>query len=177
MSRPTPPLWQRVGLQQIISGGQTGADIAGLNAAVDLGIPTGGTAPDLFENERHPKDVAFLIKCGLTSNAIRGYNGIKARTASNVRNAAATFVFTDVDSGGSIRTLRYCETFHRPVCRLATLYRFAPDEIAEYLRQLAKAGDFLREHCPKILNIAGNRESVSPGIERRVEMFLVELLK
>lgn len=172
------PFWQQIGIEQLISGGQTGADIGGLRAAVTLGIPTGGTAPDGFLNERHPQDVDFLLARGLTQNAIRGYTGIKARTASNVRNSNASLVFVEVESSGSRLTLRYCETFKRPVYRLSTLYRFTPNEGAPNIfGQFEDARIFLREHRPKILNIAGNRESVSPGIEARVEVFLRELLK
>lgn len=32
-------------LQKIVSGGQTGADRAGLDAAIEVGIPVGGLLP------------------------------------------------------------------------------------------------------------------------------------
>jgi hypothetical protein len=41
-------------LRKIISGGQTGADIAGLDAAVLLHIPTGGTVMKGFKTESGP---------------------------------------------------------------------------------------------------------------------------
>ena len=42
MSPHPPDLQDRVPLERIISGGQTGADRGGLDAAIALGIPHGG---------------------------------------------------------------------------------------------------------------------------------------
>ena len=41
-------------IKKIISGGQTGADQIGLEVALSLGIPTGGTAPKGFITETGP---------------------------------------------------------------------------------------------------------------------------
>ena len=39
---------------RVISGGETGADQGGMEAAIDLGLPTGGTAPPNFRTESGP---------------------------------------------------------------------------------------------------------------------------
>lgn len=162
------PFWQSIGLAQLISGGQTGADLGGLRAAVKLGIPTGGTAPDNFWNERHPRDVEFLLACKLTQNAIRGWRGLTARTESNIRQSDVTAVFMAVSSSGSVSTVGKAEALKKPYAIIRLDDR--PDPPSE-LRS------FLAHHRPKILNIAGNRESRAPGIEARVEAFLIEVLK
>lgn len=166
------PFWQQVGIEQIISGGQTGADLGGLRAAVALGIPTGGVAPDNFWNERHPKDVEFLLKCKLTQNAVRGTAGLRMRTESNIRNSEATLIFMDVNSSGSLQTIGKCEALKKPYKLLRPTYNDKTDPVGVLVAQ-----DFLQKVRPRILNIAGNRESKAPGIEARVEQFLVEVLK
>jgi len=48
---PHQCLKDKIGLEMVISGGQTGADRGGLIAAKELGIPTGGTAPLGYKTE------------------------------------------------------------------------------------------------------------------------------
>jgi hypothetical protein len=48
-------------LKKIISGGQTGADVAGLDVAIKHGIPHGGAIPKgrLTENGTLPENITF----------------------------------------------------------------------------------------------------------------------
>jgi hypothetical protein len=59
-------------VQRIISGGQTGADQAGLEAAERLGIPTGGFMPKGFHTETGPRPV-LAARYGLVETATEDY--------------------------------------------------------------------------------------------------------
>ncbi len=74
-------------IQKLISGGQTGADRGGLDAALALGIPHGGGCP----KGRRAEDGKIPDKYKLVETAGRDYS---RRTQDNVRDADATLVFT-----------------------------------------------------------------------------------
>jgi hypothetical protein len=145
---------------KIISGGQTGADRAGLDAAAALGLPTGGTAPGNYWTERGPDP--SLATLGLVAEGSPDY-----RTERNVLDADATVVFaTRRDSPGSALTLALARKHGKPV---VVIDPWAP-EAAETL------AEFLRRHAPAVLNVAGHRESQAPGIYRRVLDLLTAVL-
>jgi len=136
----------------IISGGQTGADRAGLDAAAALGLPTGGQAPASYRTENGP-DVS-LEALGLTA---RG--SPESRTEANVIAADATVIFAAPGrSPGSDLTLRLGLKHGKPVTMIDPWEAGAEAALRE----------FLRAHAPRILNVAGHRESQAPGIYRRV---------
>lgn len=154
-------------LVRIISGGQTGADQAGIAAALRLGYETGGMMPKDFRTERglEPSLAAY----GLVESASRAYT---PRTWWNIMHSDGTVIFTNHGDtllsemlyldGGSLYTAQLCDGNHKP-------YLVNPD--AHYLR-----GWIMDCHI-QTLNIAGNRESKSPGIHDRVIAFLVEALR
>ena len=142
-------------LLKIISGGQTGADMGGLLAAKELGIETGGTAASRYLTEKG-SNYELFNEYGLTC-----FGSYHERTWENVKDSEATIIFGHTSSPGSKLTIRCCTTQGKPLL-------INPNE-----KELA---EFLQEHQVKILNIAGNRESKSPGIEQSVKEFLVEAL-
>ena len=148
------------GVQHIISGGQTGADRGGLDAALRLNIPHGGYCPlgRKAEDGRIP-DVYDLQEMDTDDYRIR--------TRRNVAFAHATIVFAygPLD-GGSLLTLKFCHEL-RTQCLIVDLQAKRPMGIKS----------FLKSAKPKTLNIAGNRESKSPGIQVKVRDVLVEALK
>lgn len=96
------------------------------------------------------------------------------RTAQNIRHADATIVFTapdvpGINSKGSRFTVDECTKQGKPclVVRLVV-------EPAVYVSDIR---EFITTHGITVLNIAGNRESVAPGIGKRVEGILMEALK
>jgi hypothetical protein len=139
---------------KIISGGQTGADTAALNFAKDNGIPTGGFAPRGFMTELGPnenlKSVYGLVEIE---------EGSESRTIRNIMESDGTIIFADKLTDGSNLTLLTCIKRRKP-----HLYNPSIEEFREWIK----------ENNIKILNIAGNRESVTPGIEKRVYKFLTE---
>lgn len=141
--------------EKVISGGQTGADIGALVGARRVGIQTGGTCPRMFKTEAGEQK-GVLLSFGLIPHPSPHY---KDRTESNVRVADATILFaTHPRSSGSLLTLRFCNDHNKPVLTV--------DPRDENAVQIVY--EFIQRYKPIILNVAGNRESVSPGIASRV---------
>ncbi len=147
---------------KIISGGQTGADQAALVVAVKMKIETGGHAPKGFKTETGDYPKLSLFK--LVEDSSRAY---EPRTEKNVKNSDATLIFsTDANSTGTKMTIRLCQDHNKPC---AVFNPFKEENVN-------KAASWLAIHQPKILNVAGNRESVSPGIYEQVKKILPNVL-
>lgn len=144
-------------LKKIISGGQTGADQGGLEAGKELGLETGGTAPMGWRTESGPQESLLkefrLVECHLP--------GYPARTELNILNSDGTIIFGNISSPGSSLTLSLCRKLEKPY-----FINPLPNELLE----------FIKVWPIKVLNIAGNRESKNPGIQKRVKDFLVKEL-
>jgi len=139
-------------IEKIISGGQTGADIAGLKFARDKGIPTGGSAPKGFMTE-----TGSSPELGDLYN-LRELNGnYMDRTIQNIMDADGTVIFAERMTDGSKMTIDTCIKENK-------LYLLNPTR-EEFLT-------WISNNDIRVLNIAGNRESVAPGIEQRVYIFL-----
>lgn len=144
---------------EIISGGQTGADRGGLDAGIELGIPTGGWVPRgrAAEDGRVPDSYPNMREAPLPAYILR--------TKLNVRDSDGTMVFTwGVMSGGTLHTWMLANG--KP--------RLEVDLKPRTLRRdfLTLAADWLEEHKPRVLNIAGPRESKRPGMQLDVLDFL-----
>ena len=148
-------------VKKVISGGQTGADSAGLAAAHRLGIPTGGKAPKGWRTEAGPSAMLGTVY-GLTESESADY---ATRTRENVAAAAGTLLYGDPCSPGSLATLACCRQLGHPLLHV----RRGDTPFVDVAR-------WLRAFDVRVLNIAGNRESVSPGIGAEAfEFFLVAL--
>lgn len=143
---------------KIVSGGQTGADRAGLDFAIAQGLEHGGWCPQGRRSEEGVIPARYKLK----ETADWGY---QERTKLNVRDSDATVIFNrgSALSSGSALTLRNCERMERPFVVLTV-----PDPSERSVagqdthgRQLA---EFLAYYRPKTLNVAGNREETTPGI-------------
>jgi hypothetical protein len=144
---------------KIISGGQTGADLGALVAAQKLGIATGGTAPLGYRTERGPQPEILRDRFGLTEAETSNYDH---RTLINIRAADATLIVADRPaSAGTGLTIRLCRLASKPYILNPT-----PDELNHWLHL----------HKPAILNVAGNRESVAPGIAQKTIALLTAVL-
>ena len=148
--------------EKVISGGETGADIGGLVGAKRAGIKTGGTAPRGFKTELGDKPEE-LKAFGLIPHPSPLY---KDRTKENIRASDATIIFSeDPNSTGTKLTVDLCRALNKPYLLLT---KFGENE-------MITASSFLNQNRPLTLNIAGNRESVSPGITSRVARFVAGL--
>lgn len=131
--------------------------MGGLLAARACGVPTGGMAPKGWRTEEGPKP--DLASFGLIESSSESYT---PRTYWNATNADATVIFGNVASAGSRLTAKTCRTARKPVWVNPTA-----DELIALIRQ----------HKVSVLNVAGNRESVTPGIQTRVETLMTEVLR
>lgn len=145
-------------LRKIISGGQTGADRAGLEIAKELGYETGGFVPKGWKTENGPDLTLMVFGCVELSST-----QYPARTIANIRAADATVIFgRDPLDGGSLKTLEWARSNKKP-------YWVNPN--AEMLRGLLEMGRV------EILNVAGNRASKDPEVAERVKRVLREALR
>lgn len=153
-------------ITKVISGGQTGADLAGLRAAVACGIATGGTAPRHFKTEDGMRPNLGKVY-GLKESHSDDY---LVRTKKNILDADITLVFGEL-TGGSKRTVSMCFSNRRPVFNVS-IGDFGCNESVEETAQWV-----VRQAGGKsvVVNIAGNRESKCPGIGTKTRIFLIEL--
>lgn len=165
-------------IKRIISGGQTGADLGGLYAASTLNIPTGGWACKGWLTEDGPQQ-ELLQSFGLTQAAREGY---PYRTELNVEHSEGTLLFGDPASPGSKLTMELCE---RKKCNkpLFIVNWAGGKDKADTIWdgkdegfQRAWVLRWIKQWGIETLNVAGNRESVMPGIQVRVFEYLCEML-
>ena len=148
----------------IISGGQTGADRAGLDFAISRGIKHGGWCP----KGRLAEDGIIPEKYCLIETSTNLY---PQRTKQNVKDSDATIVFTDTHmSRGAMLTITCCETFKKP-------YFIIPITSADDEAAKDSLLEWLVKIKPRILNIAGARASKCPQIHKFVTTMLNSVLE
>jgi hypothetical protein len=148
---------------RIVSGGQTGADRGGLDAALALGIEHGGWCPAgrVAEDGQVPRVYALRE----TTSA-----EYAERTKANVRDSDGTVVFTrGAAAGGSAFTLRAARRIGKPVLHV-DLAKLDVEAAAERVR------GWCAERSIAVLNVAGSRESKAPGIGDEVRRVLLRAL-
>ncbi len=149
-------------LERVISGGQTGADRAALVAAKAAGIATGGWMPRGFRAHDGLRP-EFADLYGVREHASERY---PPRTALNVKESDATLKFaTEWDSPGEVLTRRMCERYGRPQLEVTPGGDVTPSDVAAWLVRTGV----------RVLNVAGNAERTSPGIEAFVITFMTEV--
>ncbi len=137
--------------RKIISGGQTGVDRAALDVAIELDLPHGGYVPQGRRAEDGPIDSRY----SLTELPDDDYD---ARTEANIRSADATLIVSIGPlTGGSALTQRLAGTYGKPVLHVDRS-RCSRQEVVVLIRT------WLAEQTPAVLNVAGPRESTTPGI-------------
>ncbi len=143
-------------IKKIISGGQTGADRGGLDAAIEMNIPHGGWCP----KGRYAEDGKIPEKY----NQQELFSSFYAhRTEQNVIDSDVTVIFTyGPPEGGSKRTAEFAEKHERPY-----LWIDMKDDNPVAVKKLVDWLNYLR--IPQIiLNVAGSRGSSAPDLQIRV---------
>jgi hypothetical protein len=150
------------GIEKIVSGGQTGADRAALDFAIQHGIPHGGWCPHGRKAEDGPIGGGYLLKETPSSNYLQ-------RTEWNVRDSDGTAVFSisPVLTGGSKKTVDLAHKHHKPVIHIAR--DGGPASPAQALLR------FIQNHKIKVLNVAGPRASKEAEVGAFVKEVLEEL--
>ena len=158
----------KVPLTKIISGVQTGADIAGNEIALELGLKTGGTAPPGFATADGKKP-EYASKYGVkqvSRKQTKDYKGREKffgpRTQQNVLDSDGTVIFGNMKSPGSKLTRNLANKNGKPVITNPTS---------------GELNSFLRENNIKTLNVAGNREASNKGINKKVKDIIREAVK
>jgi hypothetical protein len=138
--------------KKIVSGGQTGADRAGLDVAIRWVFPHGGWCP----KGRKAEDGIIGGQYQLVETPSASY---LQRTEWNVRDSDATVIFTIAPTltGGSKRTAEFAEKNRKPWIHLAQ--RSSSHESPALMLQR-----FVEENGVQILNVAGTRGSKEPDV-------------
>jgi hypothetical protein len=147
--------WGGVQIVKIISGGQTGVDRAALDVALELGLEAGGWCP----RGRIAEDGRIADHYPLAETPTEEY---AIRTEWNVRDSDATLILARGGlSGGTAYTVECADRLGRP-CIVVNL---DDDPDPAMVRSALRV-------TIRVLNVAGPRESTSPGIYLMARDFL-----
>ena len=136
-------------------------DRAGLDAALDLGIPCGGWCP----KGRRAVDGVIPAKYPLQETEARNYN---KRTKLNVLYSDGTLIINCGElSGGTKLTADIAERENKPYLVMALDQSPNPQDVSDWIKQ----------NGIHILNVAGPREEKYPGIQDQAVSFLREVFR
>jgi hypothetical protein len=146
--RRVTALTRRSRTLRIVSGGQTGVDRAALDVALELGLSCGGWCP----RGRLAEDGPLPLHYPLDETPDEAY---EQRTEWNVRDSDGTLILHRGPlRGGTALTHRLAGRYRRPILTVDLDQEPKPDAVREWIDQAAI----------RVLNVAGPRESGSPGI-------------
>lgn len=146
-------------IERIVSGGQTGADRAALDWAIEHNVPHGGWCPKGRKAEDGPLAARYNLIETPTDNYIQ-------RTEWNVRDSDGTVIISisSTLSGGSRNTAEFADGYKKPWLHLSAT------------REGYGASRLLRElvilHRIRVLNVAGPRAYSEPEVGRFVTRVL-----
>lgn len=165
-------------IEKIVSGGQTGVDLAALDVAIMFGIPHGGWCPKGRINERGmiPTKYELTEIAGVFNTDQENYD---ARTKANVENSDGTLVvipnmllLSKIKDGTKL-TLQEITHQRKPLLKI-DLSQSSSENIVAIVNWIEKENI-------KTLNIGGPRESTCPGIYQLsiqfFKAFFLHLLK
>ncbi len=151
-------------LKKIVSGGQTGVDRAGLDAALDAGIPIGGFCPKgrLAEDGTIP-DKYPMIEMDTPESSYR--------TEKNVLESDGTLILNKGElTEGTRLTRDFTVKYGRPslIVQLDAEEIIKPEHVIRWLD-----AQYIR-----VLNVAGPRESKHPdGIYAEAYAYLEQVIQ
>ncbi|MCP3873235.1 MAG: hypothetical protein GY699_08800 [Desulfobacteraceae bacterium] len=150
-------------IKKIISGGQTGADIAGIDAAISCNIPYGGWLPKGRKAENG------IVPEKYTDFQVMTRGGYPKRTEQNIIDSDGTIIFTYGKlAGGSSLTKKFAVKNNRPWLHI--------DLDAEE-NPVTKIKNWIVDWDIKIVNIAGKSASKAPTIYNQVKAIIEQVLK
>jgi hypothetical protein len=148
-----------LGVQRIVSGGQTGVDRAALDAAISLNIEHGGWCP----RGRLAEDGVIPSRYQLRETEATEY---AVRTEQNVVDSDGTLLlYKERLQRGTLLTYRMAQKHTRPALRVR-LDR--PLDVPAIQRWLV-------DNKIRTVNIAGPRASSCPGIEQETLRLLTRV--
>lgn len=147
---------------KIISGGQTGADQAALDAAIQMGIPHGGWLPKGRKTEAGPLPAQYNLQ-ELDSHLYRD------RTEKNITDSDGTLIISFGPlTGGSALTESLALKHDRP-CLVLDLELISMSEAVDAIEK------WLDKYSIQTLNVAGPRASGEPRIYEAVRDILLDV--
>ena len=150
-------------IQKIISGGQTGADIAGIDAAIDCNIPYGGWLPKGRKTEEGPLPERY------TGFQVMTRGGYPKRTEQNVIDSNGTVIFTYGKlSTGSALTQKFARQHSKPCLHIDLDIVNNPVSVIK---------NWIIDWDIKILNVAGRSASKAPEIYDQVKDIINQILR
>lgn len=150
-------------IKKIISGGQTGVDIAALDTAIKLNIPYGGWIPKKRKTESGHLPLKYKMSVMDTID-------YKERTKQNIIDSDATaIIYRSKLAGGSLFTRNFARLMHKPYCLidLLTIEAFEASIILQ---------SFVTDNKIRILNIAGPRASHQPLIYQETKIIIETMI-
>jgi hypothetical protein len=144
----------------VVSGGQSGADRASLDWAIERGLRHGGWCPRGRKTEDGVLPERYLLRETPSASYLQ-------RTKWNVRDSDATLNFTLTDrlDGGSKRTAAFADGLNKPWLHV---------RLGVHPKYVTR---FLLRHGVRILSVAGKRESSAPGIGDLVRQVLSQAVR
>ena len=147
-------------IEKIISGGQTGADQAALDAAIAWKIPHGGWVPKGRKTEAGKLPNKYQLKETSTEN-------YEERTEKNVMDSEGTLIFSHGDlQGGSKFTKEMAEKHQRPFLHVNL-------NLINKFDAARNINTWIDQKKIKTLNVAGTRASEDPGIYQAVMKIMI----
>ena len=154
-------------LVKVISGGQSGADIAGVRAGKKSGHEVGGTMPNGFRTLDGPKP-EYAVEYNMKEHSSAAY---PPRTYQNAKDSDATLRFAhNFASSGEKCTMKAIVQYKKP--HFDVLVKDPNTFSVEDIQHPKMVAAWLHEQRIQILNVAGNSEQTCPGIEAWVERFM-----
>lgn len=165
---------------KVVSGGQTGVDRAALDAALECKIEVGGWCPKGHIAEDGVIDERYPLKEAESED-------YETRTELNVRDSDGTLILNRGElSGGTALTVE-CTKKHKKPCLIIDLPAHHVgcgisdkcEDIGEdvvFFGNALVADGWVMLNNINVLNVAGPRESKSPGIYELAKKFLEEVL-
>lgn len=152
-------------IEKVISGGQTGADQAGLYVAKKFGIETGGFAPKDFMTKEGTNKILLHRGYGL----IESTGGYKQRTWENVESSDGTIrLAISFSSPGELCTYNAIKKYNKPWIDINLLNPLPIEEVIEWI--------LLNDI--KVLNVAGNTQGTAGhDIFKMSYRYLTEVFK
>lgn len=149
---------------KIISGGQTGADRAALDYAIEFNISYGGWVP----KGRKTEDGKLPEKYKLQEMPTSDYS---KRTEKNILAADGTLIVSHGRlTGGSALTQFLAEKHNKPFIHV-DMDSMSMEDASEAVRL------WLKENCIDTLNVAGPRASKDPAIYEATRRLLDAVFK
>ena len=143
-------------IEKVVSGGQTGVDRAALDTALELGLPCGGWCPKGRLAEDGTLDEIYPLEETPLSDYAQ-------RTEWNVRDSDGTLALhRELLTGGTAFTVELAKEYGKP-CLVIDLAKKPTSE---------SVSNWVKQYQIRVLNVAGTRESGSPGIYQEACRFL-----